>query len=303
MPTYTIASTRQGFHYQDLYAVLRFLTAYEENRREIVGFFVDFGYDTVNDKSDDVLMQFRQPDDVIYSELYDIKTGDSFRTNKGEVLKVVGEFISRRKQGAISPGDTTSVVVSHDTGRALAALRMHTSSLRLGYKTTQKDVVKNAIDYFKTHLPADCYDDADDLYESLKLIDFIPAAPPLTVISGDATSDIRHTICAKIEAIAGKLGIENPNYNAFPKDILINNMLSIIQSSAGSNENIVQRLKAAMENYYARCKTETPYMESGESGGLNKALKAVRKVMSEFEANRPRPEVAPDQQVEGGMVS
>jgi hypothetical protein len=303
MPIYTIASTRQGFYYQDLYAILRFLTAYEENRREIVGFFVDFGYDTVNDKSDDVLMRFRQPDDVIYSELYDIKTGDSFRRNKGEVLKVVGEFISRRKQGTIPPGDTTRVVVSHDTGRALVALRTHTDSLRLGYETTHKDVVKNAIDYFKTHVPADYYNDADDLYESLKLIDFIPAAPPLNVISGEAMNDVRYTICAKIEVIAGKLGIENPNYNAFPKDILINDMLSIIQSSAGSNKNIVQPLKAAMENYYARCKTETPYMESGESGGLNKALTAVRKVMSEFEASRPNPEVAPDQQVEGGVVS
>ncbi|HKX72587.1 MAG TPA: hypothetical protein VJM32_01095, partial [Candidatus Saccharimonadales bacterium] len=210
MPIYTIASTRQGFYYQDLYAVLRFLTAYEENRLELISFFVDFGYDAANDKSDDVFMQFRQPDGIIYSMYFDIKTGDYFRENKAEVLGVVGEFIARRKRGDIAEGDTTHVVVSHDTGRALVAFKMHTDTLRLEYKTMREEVVKNAVNYFKTDLPKGCYTDPNDLFDSLKLIDFIPAAPPLTVASGQAMNDIRYTIYGKIEAIADKLGIANP---------------------------------------------------------------------------------------------
>lgn len=302
MPSFSIQSTRAGFYYQDLYAVLSFLSAYEENHLEITGFFVDFGYDEEHDKSDDILMQFKQEDDTITASYYDIKTGDAFRANTKDVLAVIAEFIRRRKAGNISNIDTTHMVVSHDVGRALVNFKTHVDSLRL-YKTMREEVVQKAVDYFKGNLPDDCYTDINDLHTSLQLIKFVPSAPPLIVIDGEPMSDIRQTICTKIESIANKLNIENLNYTAFPKDMLINDMLSLIQASDGSNQDLTTQFKVAMANYYARSKTNTPDISPGESGGLNQAISAVKKVMNDFESGgRGTPQVVPDQIVEGATT-
>jgi hypothetical protein len=85
--------------------------------------------------------------------------------------------------------------------------------------------------------------------------------------------------------------------------MLINDMLSSILASAGSNEDITQRLREAMENYYARCSTETPNMGPGKTGGLNQAIKSVKKLMNDFELRNRTPDIIPVQSVEGGFVS
>lgn len=305
MPGFSIQSTRAGYYYQDLYAILCFLSVYEENNFEIAGFFVDFGYDDERDKSDDVLIQLQQDDETVVTQYYDIKTGDNFREKKTEVMNVVAEFISRRKSLSIFEEDTTYVVVSHDVGTALLNFKNHTDSLNPKiYTTMREQIVKNAVSYFSDGLPEGCYTDEADLHSSLQKINFVANAPPLVVTDGERMASIRQAIEGKIDSIASKLGLENLNYTAFPKSVLVNDMLNIIQASAGSNEDITSSFKTGIANYLARSKATTPEISSGENGGLNQSINAVRQAMKDFETGRPSLSTVPDQNsLEGSTIS
>lgn len=304
MSSTAIRRTRIGYYYQDLYALLVFLSRYMKNEEEILGFFVDCEYDAIKSKSDDVVLNIRKGDTTA-TEFYDIKTGDDFRNKHVKVLKVVGEFSRRRNIGQIKSDDTTYLVVSHDNGRAVATFKQHVDTLTTPHRPTDP-LAKKAVEYFSKHIPKTYYKSEASLHESIIKVSFKVGAPPLEVDDGDEQTEIRSVIKDKISGIATKAGIvskDTANSTAFPEDNLVDKMLGIVQNYAGTNLDMTDELKAAIEQFYARYKTRTKELDSGDTGGLSTALKDVRKALLEFETGKQATDTSPVNQVEGGEIS
>lgn len=75
-----IYKSRQGYAYQDKYALVKFLEYFQTGR--LVDFYVDYPFGKNN--SLDILAVFVNPNEKI---IFEIKTGDNFKSNKNKYLK------------------------------------------------------------------------------------------------------------------------------------------------------------------------------------------------------------------------
>lgn len=297
MPSTAIRSTRIGFYYQDLYAILVFLSNYEA-KRKMEKFFVDFEYDSTNKKSYDLLVELIDNSGVPTQEVFEVKTGQYFKEKTGLVFETVADYAKLRKNSVLSINDKSTVIISKDRAVAVRNFRDHAQRLH-HYTTLSTEDAQSALQYFKDKLSSDCYDSDDDLHTSIRAIVFEEGSP-LTAIAGDPDSDIKDNVREKVRRVARNLPISFPNPIAFPEDMLIHELLSIIQSKAGTQESLIDEFRSAMINYYARYKLQTEGISPGSGGSLELACNDIEQLMNVYEGVAIPAETT---QTEGGEVS
>ncbi len=276
----SIQSTRNGFYYQDLYAVVLFLSKYSA-KKQLVNFFVEFEYDVKGQKSYDIKLEYSDGD-TIFTEVYEVKTGEAFKDSGKEVFNVVIEYIRLRNSHIINEKYKTTLVLCKDEGKAVRNFQKNALCLASDYGLLPEEARK-ALAYFKKNLPkTGIYKDDKELHGQIKSISF-EEGDPIDVNGDETTAEIGTTICNRIQSIAKKIGIKEPNSTAFPEEILMNKLLGIIQHKAGLNEDLVPLFKGAMADFYMRQKFTTPAISSGDGGGIDKARSDVIQAMEKFE--------------------
>lgn len=295
MPDTAIRSTRIGFYYQDLYAILVFLSNYEA-KRKMQKFFVDFEYDPANKKSYDVLVELIDDSGDTTQDVYEVKTGQFFKEKASHVFEVVADYTKLRKSLVLTDKDK-SIIISKDRAVAVRNFRDHAQRLH-HYSTLTTEDAQSALQYFKDRLSEDCYENDNDLHTSIKLINFEEGSPLLADV-GDPSSDIKDNVREKVRRVARSLPINFPNPIAFPEDMLIHELLSIIQSKAGTQESLIEEFRGAMINYYARYKLQTEGISPGSGGSLELACNDIEQLMNEYEGTGTPIESS---QNEGGEV-
>lgn len=297
MPSTAIRSTRIGFYYQDLYAILVFLSKYEA-KEKMEKFFVDFEYDSANKKSYDILIEFADNSGVTTQDVYEVKTGQFFKERTGLVFETVADYAKLRKNSVLNINDRSTIIISKDRAVAVRNFRDHAQRLH-HYTTLTTEDAQSALQYFKDKLSVDCYDSDDDLHISIRAIIFEEGSP-LEATAGDPDSDIKDNVREKVRRVARSLHINFPNPIAFPEDMLIHELLSIIQSKAGSQESLIDEFREAMINYYARYKLQTEGISPGSGGSLELACNDIEQLMNEYEGIAVNTEATSS---EGGEIS
>ncbi len=246
----TIKATRQGFLYQDKYALWLFLTHFlSKNLAEL---YIDYPFgETVQQRSVDLRLILRESEDQV-EKVYGIKTGESFKldmtTEHSSQIKEA--FKELRLYEAVPHLATLEMllIISPPLKRKIADCWNQLE--KLDGKTNYGGEAKNAADWLFDYLEITEFVNGREMFAFLKKIKIKDSYPDVPDGEGEEESPLDAIIIRKIQKFAEALRV-NSTDTELPPELLFHQMLYLCQKNAGTGLNIVPLLKKSILDFFA----------------------------------------------------
>lgn len=214
--------------------------------------------------------------------LYEVKTGDSFKNDKTLVSEALVDLINTKKTGMVSDESSLFLVVSPDFLLQIAYFESNLIALQKNYNTLRTNNAKLALEFFKERLPADLYENDNELHGYLRSISIVKGKS-VEINNGERLCDLEHVIIGQIERLAEQLGITCANSAVFQEETLLSQLMYCVHSKAGSGADLMPSFRRVLVLFLALYKTPTPDITTGTGSALATARQEIEQKISEFE--------------------
>lgn len=249
----TIYATRQGYLYQDKFALLSFLTHFLA--KDLLELYVDFPFDDPNQRSMDLRFILRDGEGKI-EKICGVKTGDRFKNDTGtsdDSSQIRDAFKELNVYDSIArPADTTlimSLVINPPFRDKISDCWRHLH--KINGKHNYADEVITSADWLHIYLSMSEFRDGRSMFGFLKKIKIEDSYSDLLDSEGEEMSPLDYMIKGKVEELEKIFGVDSKNHE-LPTELLISKLLYICQKNAGNGRDIVDLFKKAVLDFFAR---------------------------------------------------
>ncbi|OGE25744.1 hypothetical protein A2780_02545 [Candidatus Daviesbacteria bacterium RIFCSPHIGHO2_01_FULL_41_45] len=300
----TIKATRQGFLYQDKYALWLFLTHFlSKNLAEL---YIDYPFgETAQQRSMDLRLILKESEDRV-EKVYGIKTGESFKldmtTEHSSQIKEA--FKELRLYEAVPHLAILDMLLIISPPLKSKIADCWNQLEKLDGKANYGGEAKNAADWLFDYLEIAEFANGRGMFTFLKKIKIRDSYPDIPDGEGEDESPLDAIIIRKIQKFAETLGV-NSTDTELPPELLFHQMLYLCQKHAGTGIDIAPILKMNILNFFAH---RNMINRSGTADFGESLREIERRCKTWEEADllvvvTPLPQISPAVASEGGNIN
>jgi len=240
----TIFSTRNGFLYQDRFAVLTYLSHFQS--KELKAFYVDFALP--NQKSIDIRLLTVNGGERIY----EVKTGENFKMDrrKKDSSEIRDAFINLFEYKQSNPAVKMSLIISPKLEGRITAYWDKITQINLSSSFLPQRV-KEASTWLHKRLRIPGISRSSDFYDLCKSINIESSFNDQAQNSNDRYPDIDDAIIRKIDDLSNSFRAGACSYE-LPSEHLLFQMIHECRKHAGTNIDLSPILEELIISFLAQ---------------------------------------------------
>ena len=252
-----IYKSRQGYAYQDKYALLKFLEYFQTGR--LIEFYIDYPFSKNN--SLDILAIFANPNE---ENIFEIKTGDSFKSSKNKHLKKELEILYNYNKKDLS---VSKIVLAIDPTWYPNHLK-NWSDLEIIKKNTKgkfgnekyTTLLKRVYEILGVNMG-----NILEFKEFIRKVEFDIGNSNKKIINEERT-DLEKMIVGHLNSIGTnlKMNVFESEYSSW---IITQELLEIIKQNAGNEINLLDEFKGVLIK--ALCRRKIFYLHLNKPNGMS----------------------------------